>query len=164
LSGGSTRFIVGKIDRKTLYTTLRAEYFISPEFSLQLYGSPYASTGKFNNIYRVRNPYALRMENRYAPLQVISLTTDRKLFLDDNGDKKADYFISNPDFNFQEFRSNFVVRWEYKAGSTLYLVWSHQRSSYDNLYQENILKSFTGITGLSPQNLFMVKLSYWLSL
>ncbi len=164
LFGGSSRFIVGKIDRKTLYTTLRAEYFISPEFSLQLYGSPYASTGKFNNIYRVRNPYALRMENRYAPLQVISLTTDRKLFLDDNGDKKADYFISNPDFNFQEFRSNFVVRWEYKAGSTLYLVWSHQRSSYDNLYQENILKSFTGITGLSPQNLFMVKLSYWLSL
>jgi hypothetical protein len=162
--GGSTRFIVGKIDRKTLYTTLRAEYFITPEFSLQFYGSPYASTGKFREIYRVRNPYAHFTGNRYTALLPISTTTDGKLYLDDNGDKKADYYIWNPDFNFQELRSNFVLRWEYKAGSTLYLVWSHNRSSYDNRYQEKILESFSDISGLSPHNLFMLKLSYWLSL
>ncbi|HPT31627.1 MAG TPA: DUF5916 domain-containing protein, partial [Prolixibacteraceae bacterium] len=157
-------FLVGKIERNTLYTTLRAEYFITPEFSLQYYGSPYASTGKFKNIYKVRNPYAHLVENRYTPVKPVILTGDNKLYLDDNGDNKADYYISNPDFNFQEFRSNFVLRWEYKAGSTFYLVWSHNRSSYDNLYQDKITKSFSGITGLTPQNLFMLKLSYWLSL
>jgi hypothetical protein len=164
LFGGTNRYITGKIDRKTLYTTLRAEYFITPEFSLQFYGSPYASIGKFKELYRVNNPYAHRIENRYAPLGVITLTNERKLYLDDDSDNKADYFITNPDFNFREFRSNFVLRWEYKAGSTLYLVWSHNRSDYDNWYQEKILESFSGIAGLPSQNLFMVKLSYWLSL
>ncbi len=47
------QYFVGKINRKTLYSTLRAEYFITPELSLQYYGSPYASTGKFLDFRRV---------------------------------------------------------------------------------------------------------------
>jgi hypothetical protein len=160
---GMNRFIVGKIDRKTLYTTLRAEYFISPEFSLQYYGSPYASIGKFHKIYRVTDPYGHQPVNRYAELKTLTIN-EGKYFLDENGDGKSDYYIWNPDFNFQEFRSNFVLRWEYKAGSTAYLVWSHNRSSYENQYNADILESFGGIAGLTPQNLFMLKLSYWFSL
>ena len=160
---GMNRFIVGKMDRKTLYTTLRAEYFISPEFSLQYYGSPYASIGKFREIYRVTDPYAHRPVNRYSVLKTLTINDD-KFYLDENGDGKSDYYIKNPDFNFQEFRSNFVLRWEYKAGSTAYLVWSHNRSSYENQYNADILESFGGIAGLTPQNLFMLKLSYWFSL
>jgi hypothetical protein len=160
---GSKRYIVGKIDRKTLYTTLRVEYFISPEFSLQFYGSPYASIGKFREIYKVKDPYAHQPVNRYSTLKTISVN-EGKYYLDENGDGKSDYYIWNPDFNFQEFRSNFVLRWEYKAGSTLYLVWSHNRSSYENQYNADIIDSFSGITGLSPQNLFMLKFSYWFSL
>jgi hypothetical protein len=157
------RYIVGKIDRKILYTTLRIEYFISPELSLQYYGSPYASIGKFREIYRVADPYAHRPENRYASLKTVAMTDD-SYFLDENSDNKSDYTITTPDFNFQEFRSNFVLRWEYKAGSTMYLVWSHNRSSYDNWYESKILDSFSGISGLTPHNLFMLKISYWFSL
>jgi hypothetical protein len=159
----SRRYIVGKIDRKTLYTTLRVEYFISPEFSLQFYGSPYASIGKFREIYRVTDPYAHRPVNRYSLLKTLAVN-DGKYYLDENGDGKSDYYIWNPDFNFQEFRSNFVLRWEYKAGSTVYLVWSHNRSNYENQYNADILDSFGGISGLTPYNLFMLKLSYWFSL
>ena len=50
---GKREYIVGKIDRKTIYTTLRAEYFITPELSLQYYGSPYASTGKYLDYRKV---------------------------------------------------------------------------------------------------------------
>jgi hypothetical protein len=160
---GMNRFIVGKIDRKTLYTTLRAEYFISPEFSLQFYGSPYASIGKFRDIFRVTDPYAHQPVNRYSMLKTLTIS-DGRYYLDENSDSKSDYYIWNPDFNFQEFRSNFVLRWEYKAGSTAYLVWSHNRSSYENQYNNDILDSFAGIAGLSPHNVFMLKLSYWLSL
>jgi hypothetical protein len=157
------RYIVGKIDRKTLYTTIRAEYFISPEFSVQYYGSPYASIGKFREIYKVADSYAHSPVNRYDPLQILTVNNGN-IYLDENGDKKSDYYTGNPDFNFQEFRSNLVLRWEYKAGSTLYLVWSHNRSRYENQYNSKILDSFGGIEGLSPMNLFMVKLSYWISL
>ena len=47
---GEKRYMVGLLDRQTLYTTLRLEYFVTPELSLQYYGSPYASTGKYPNV------------------------------------------------------------------------------------------------------------------
>jgi hypothetical protein len=43
------------------------------------------------------------------------------------------YSIKNPDFKFQQLRSNFVVRWEYKTGSTLYFVWTHNRYQYQEI-------------------------------
>jgi hypothetical protein len=161
--GSNFRYIVGKIDRTTLYTTLRAEYFVTPELSIQYYGSPYASTGKYKAYFKVNNPYAHKPLNRYDNLNILAFG-DEKYYLDENNDGKADFNISNPDFNFQEFRSNFVLRWEYKAGSTLYLVWSHYRSAYENVYNDSILDSFGGIAKVKPDNVLMLKLSYWFSL
>ena len=69
----------------------------------------------------------------------------------------------NPDFNFQEFRSNFVARWEYKTGSTIYFVWTNNRSRYESNYEPSILKSFKGISKVTAQNAFMIKISYWFS-
>jgi hypothetical protein len=163
LVGSNVRYIIGKLDRTTLYTTLRAEYFISPELSLQFYGSPYASTGKYVGLYKVTDSYAHKPQNRYGNLKTVALING-KYYLDENNDGKSDFYIWNPDFNFQEFRSNFVFRWEYKAGSTMYLVWSHNRSAYESQYNSSILDSFGGITRIKPDNIFMLKFSYWFSL
>ena len=40
--------------------------------------------------------------------------------------------FGNPDFSFMQFRSNLVFRWEYKLGSTIYAVWSHDRTNWEN--------------------------------
>ncbi|MDD4145386.1 MAG: DUF5916 domain-containing protein, partial [Prolixibacteraceae bacterium] len=69
-----------------------------------------------------------------------------------------------PDFNFQEFRSNFVARWEYKTGSVIYLVWTNTRSHYENMYEPSVIDSFSGISKVSASNALMVKASYWFSL
>jgi hypothetical protein len=111
----------------------------------------------------VKESYAHNPELRYSMLNNAGVLSNR-FYLDENNDGKADFYISNPDFNFQEFRSNFVLRWEYRAGSTLYLVWSHDRSKYEDLYNASILDSFSGISGLKSENLFMVKFSYWFAL
>ena len=47
-------------------------------------------------------------------------------FVDENGDGVPDYSFANPDFNFVQFRSNLVLRWEYKPGSEFYVVWSEE--------------------------------------
>ncbi|MDO9614876.1 MAG: DUF5916 domain-containing protein, partial [Bacteroidota bacterium] len=72
--------------------------------------------------------------------------------------------IKNPDFNYHEFRSNMVGRWEFRPGSTLYLVWTNTRSEYSDQYNQSILKSFGNIWKVQSQNVFMVKFSYWFSL
>ncbi|GAI79602.1 unnamed protein product, partial [marine sediment metagenome] len=68
----------------------------------------------------------------------------------------------NPDFSFMQFRSNLVFRWEYKLGSTLYVVWSHNRSGWESVY--NPVRDITGdLFGIKGDHIFMVKLNFWFS-
>ncbi|MGE5499620.1 MAG: DUF5916 domain-containing protein, partial [Syntrophothermus sp.] len=73
------------------------------------------------------------------------------------------YSINNPDFNYQQFRSNLVVRWEYKAGSTLYLVWGQERTAFEQAGSFSFNKGLKNLSGLFPKNIFMIKFNYWFS-
>jgi hypothetical protein len=75
----------------------------------------------------------------------------------------ASYTFGNPDFSFMQFRSNLVFRWEYKLGSTLYVVWAHDRSGFESLY--NPVKDIMGdLFGIKGNNIFMIKLNFWFSM
>ena len=156
---GKTEYIVGRIDRQTLYTTLRAEYFITPELSLQYYGSPYASVGKYVDFRKVNQSKSSDLNKRYSLLSI-----KNNNLVNENDESLLDFTLENPDFNFQEFRSNFVLRWEYKTGSTFYFVWTNTSSNYDARYNPSIIESFKNISKVKAQNAFMLKLSYWFSL
>jgi hypothetical protein len=158
-ANGKTAYIVGKIARETLYTTLRVEYFITPELSLQYYGSPYASIGKYDSYRKVNQSKSKDLNERFSPLYYSG-----NLLVDENNFEILNFETDNPDFNFQEFRSNFVLRWEYKTGSAFYFVWTNTSSSYENKYNSSITRSFKNISNVKAQNAFMVKFSYWFSL
>ena len=70
----------------------------------------------------------------------------------------------NPDFSFNEFRSNLVARWEYRPGSTLYLVWEHTMSNRDKQYRAGWGNNLDHMFGLPATNVFMVKMNYYFSL
>lgn len=152
-------YVVGKIDRETLYTTLRIEYFITPELSLQYYGSPYASIGKYDSYRKVNISKSKDLSERYSPL-----TISGDNLIDEKGNGYLDFTTENPDFNFQEFRSNFVLRWEYKTGSAFYFVWTNTSSNYESVYNPSVIKSLKSLSNLEAQNAFMIKFSYWFSL
>ena len=153
-------YLVGLLDRQTFSTTLRAEFFITPELSLQYYGSPYVSTGEFLDYRRVDDAKAQNLDERFEVLNRL----DNGFLVDGNGNIYHDFNNYDFNFNFQEFRSNFVARWEYKTGSTIYFVWTHNRTGYEDVYEPSLLESLKGIGKLSAQNAFMIKLSYWFSL
>ena len=146
-NGDQNEYIVGKIDQKTLYMTVRLEYYVSPELSFQYYGSPYASIGKYDDFRRVTNASSRDLNQRYAPVTVVNEVANN-YSMDNNGDHFPDFQMRKPDFNFQEFRSNLVGRWEFSPGSTLYLVWTNTRSLYENNYNSSIGNSFGGISDL----------------
>ncbi len=152
-------YVVGKIDRNTLYTTFRAEYFITPELSFQYYGSPYASTGKFIDYRKVEDSKSRDLNKRYSFL----IVEDGKLY-DDRHNLYYDFDDGSFDFNYQEFQSNFVARWEYKTGSTIYFVWTNSRWRYEEVHNPSIINSFKDIMKVKAQNAFMIKVSYWFSL
>jgi hypothetical protein len=156
-----TKYLVGTIDRKTISSTLRFEYYFSPEISLQYYGNPYASIGKYANFREVADASNKDLNLRYNALNHIP-RKDNYYSLQKDG--VTTYTIKNPDFNFQELNSNLVGRWEFRPGSTLYLVWTNSRSAYSDQLNQSIWKSFGNIWNVNSQNVFMIKFSYWVSL
>ncbi len=156
-------YIVGTIDRKTISTTIRAELFVTPELSFQYYGNPYASVGKYNNFRKVADSKSPEITNRFSPL-IIETVNGERMLVDENLNLIRNLSRDNPDFNFQEFRSNFVFRWEYQTGSTFYFVWTNNRFRQENFYQPSLFESFKGINKVKAENAFMLKLIFWFSI
>ena len=73
------------------------------------------------------------------------------------------YAFGNPDFEFRQFRSNLVARWEYRPGSLLYVVWSQDRTD-EELFGKSLTSSLDQLRMAPAANVFLVKLSYWFGL
>jgi hypothetical protein len=153
-------YVVGNIDRRTASLTIRGELFLTPELSLQYYGSPYYSVGAYDQFKRVSQSHSKDISERFDDLDVVyDEQTNQYSFTYDSKIRR----FQNPDFSFMQFRSNLVFRWEYKLGSTLYLVWAHDRSEMDSTY--NPIRDIAGdLFGIRGNNVFMLKLNFWFSL
>lgn len=152
-------YLVGSMDRQTVSLTFRAEWFFTPEMSLQYYGSPYYSVGDYDQFKRVDRATSHDLDKRLDALEVAYDPNENSYSFEFGGDPLS---FGNPDFSFMQFRSNLVFRWEYNLGSTLYLVWAHDRSGWEDLF--NPIGDITGdLFGLEGNHMFMFKLNFWFS-
>ncbi|MEP6573334.1 MAG: DUF5916 domain-containing protein [Gemmatimonadota bacterium] len=143
---GLAHFTFAHLEQKTLSLTWRLGYTFTPQMSLQVYASPFIAKGTYSNVREVAQARAASYAARYQPYADSSVAT-------------------NPGgFNVQQFRSNVVFRWEYRAGSTLFLVWSQGRQ-VSTPFEGN--RSFGGNIGdlfsQRANDTFLVKISYWLA-
>jgi hypothetical protein len=119
------RTIVGEVKQKTIRFTGRISYNITPDLTLQYYGQPYITRPLYDHFAFVSEPLAKRYTDRFQTYKATAVSlNDNEYLVDENNDGVADYRFEKPDFNFVQLRSNLIVRWEYKPGSELYLVWA----------------------------------------
>ncbi len=157
------RYILGTIDQTTMGVTLRLDLNITPEFSIQYYGSPFISKGIYSEFKYVTDAVADEYNDRFELYNNVVLSDGNYLF-DENGDMVADYTVANPDFNFHQFRSNFVAKWEYRLGSSIYFVWSSERTGTSASSQASLKESYKELRSIFPNNIFLIKFNYWFSL
>ncbi|WP_165749946.1 DUF5916 domain-containing protein [Cellulophaga sp. Z1A5H] len=159
---GSTKYINGTVRQETLSMSLRLNYTINPNLSIQYWGQPFISNGVYSNFKQIADPLAKNFEDRitsYTPNQVSF--TDSSYSIDEDMDGSPDYSFDNPDFSFTQFRSNLVVRWEYKPGSEIFLVWSQDLSSSGNPNDGLFATLDKNLFGnLQPKNIFLLKATY----
>ena len=156
-----TKYILAHLNQKTLGATFRIDYNISPEISIQYYGSPFASVGKYSRLKEVTNPRADAYTDRFKLLN--TQFSGNTYQVPASNDTPA-YSVDNPDFTFNQFRSNLVFRWEYRPGSQLYFVWGNERTGWKNESSSSVGKAINQLKDVSPNNIFLIKLSYWFSL
>lgn len=162
---GSSRYILGEIHQKTAALVTRSSVVMSPALSFDLYLQPFISGGTYRAIKEVVAPRANDFNQRFSVFGANRISFDpatNRYSIDLQPDGKIDFTMANPNFNVRQFRSNAVVRWEYRPGSTLFVVWSQSRD--DELLNNgfNINRDALRLFGIAPKNIFLVKLSYWL--
>ncbi len=161
--GDEPRYIMAALGQKTVGLTVRLNWSLTPELSIQYYGMPYISAGTYSKFKRITDSRAATLEGRFhlfGPGEISSDPVEGVYNIDENGDGLADYSFPNPNFNFFQFRSNLVIRWEYLPGSVLYLVWSQDRTGFDHTGQFAFGDGFRDLFDVHPGNVFLVKFSY----
>jgi hypothetical protein len=158
-AAGERRYVVGHLDQKTLWSQLRLQTNFTPTLSLTYFAGPYASVGRFNAFRLVTNPRADRNASRYAEL--VTSRTGGGVVTQYAGQP---FRIDEPDFDWRELNSNFVLKWEFRPGSTLYCVWSQHRGDSRGLGDFSYGDEFRQMLQAHPDNTFLVKASYWFSI
>jgi hypothetical protein len=140
----TTHYTFARLDQKTVSMTARLNYTVTPTLSLQFYGQPFVSAGNYSDWRELNVARSPNYDARYK-----SFTQQGNL----------------EGFNFKQFRSNSVVRWEYRPGSTLFLVWQQGRTEdTSDPGSFEFRRDYRTLFGAHPQNTFLIKGSYWLSL
>ena len=143
-TAGVTHYTFARLDQHVASLTTRLDITATRTLSLQLYASPFVATGSYSNLRELDDPSAPRYAARY---------------------KAYGSGAALSGFNFKEFRSNTVVRWEYRPGSTLFFVWSQGRQQ-DGLNPGSFeaRRDLRDLFRARPDNTLLIKASYWFAL
>jgi len=159
------RYVFADIDQTEMSVPTRVDWVFSPRMSLQLYAQPLLSVGDYWGFKELARPRVFEY-SRYG-IDVATLDWNPRSGIytaDPDGSGPASPFsFANPDFNFRSIRLNTVFRWEWRLGSTLYVVWTQRREDYaDNgvFSPGNDLRS---LVRAPSDNTLMVKVAYWFS-
>ncbi len=155
------QYIMARIKQQTYNVTLRFNYNFTPDLSIQYYGSPFISIASYTDFKRANNAHAQKLEDRFHAFTESEITYDKVSGNYNIVEGANKYSFAKPDFSFREFRSNLVFRWEYRAGSTLYIVWENNLRSNDSFYYSSFQHNVNDLFGVNPTNVFMVKLNFW---
>lgn len=156
---GQTNYLMGRIKQHTFSTSFRVNYIISPFMNVQLWAQPFVARGEYDAFNIAANTLSANLDERTKYIKSSFDPNSDQYLVDEDVDGQTDYRFNNPNFNFGQFRSNLVFRWEFRPGSNLFLVWTQDRTG--SLNEPMLSESLTrGIPELEGSHVFLMKFSY----
>ncbi len=155
-----TRYIFGRINQKLIASEIRINWIFTPRLSLQAYLQPFIAVGKYDRFKQLNRPRS------YDYL----IFGEEGSSIEDNGDfYKVDpdgtgpapsFIIFKPDFNYKSMRGTFVLRWEYRPGSLIYLVWTQNRADFSHPGELALWRDLGDLFTAPGDNIFLIKFTY----
>lgn len=161
------RYVLSDIDQRQLSLDTRINLTFSPTMTLEVYAQPFIASGHYSRFKEFDRPRREEFSVYGEDRGTITPQTDAKgnvvsYDIDPDGTGPANTFnIDNPDFNFRSLRGSAVFRWEYRPGSTLYFVWTQQRSDQDPVGNFDFGRDRSALFDAHPENIFLLKASWW---
>ena len=156
------RYVFGAIDQTELVMDTRVNVILSPKMTIQAYIQPLLSVGRYAGFKEPVQPRTYDFLEYGKNGGAITFDPDAGAYLVQPG-VGSPFVIPNPDFNFTSLRVNAVYRWEFKPGSTLYVVWTQQREDETTDGRFAFNPDISRMLRAPGDNVFMVKMSYWFS-
>jgi hypothetical protein len=155
------RYVFSDLDQTVLSLDTRVSWTFTPRLSLQLYLQPFLAKGDYSGFKEMHEPRKWDWDV-YGEERGTLTEQDGGLEVDPDGAGPAGSFtLANPDFNVRSLRGNAVLRWEYRPGSTVYLVWQQRRFGTAAYGESGLLEDARDIWSIPPENVFALKVSYW---
>jgi hypothetical protein len=170
------RYFFGDLERKTVELQLRADYTFTPTLSLQLYLQPLLSSGDYVAYKQLAGAGSFDFqrfaEGRATTVDGTTVCVLGSICRDASGTQHVDldangipdHSFADRDFNVRSLRGNAVLRWEYRPGSTIFLVWQRQQEGSVNVGSFDFGRDVDALWAAPADNRFIVKVNYWLGL
>ena len=153
------RYVFAGADQANVSAEIRADWTFTPDLTLQLFARPFIASGTFGGYSQLGAPGQTRFE--VFGEDVGTAETEEGATTIDPGDG-SDPFTLAPGFTVRSMQGNAVLRWQYRPGSTLFLVWQQQRDGFDPAGDLRFRRDARALFTDELTNVFLVKLSFWL--
>ena len=163
-----TRYVFAALDQRTLGLDTRVSVTFTPTMTLELYVQPFFAAGRYFDFKEYAKPRTTSMLVYGRDVGTIDTTRDEHGMVSaysidpDGAGPAAPFTISNPNFSQQSLRGNAVFRWEYRPGSVLYVAWTQSRAADAPFGDLDLARDRSALFAARPDNIFLVKASWWL--
>jgi hypothetical protein len=164
LAGGrpvtyDNRYVFAFIDRSTMSMEYRLTLTLKPDVNLDVYAEPFAASGHYYDYGELLEPGSRERLKYGTDGTILATNPDGSQVVSAGG---SSFTLRNRDFNTLSFRSNVVLRWEWRTGSTLYVVWQQDRAGTEVLgTRVGVSDAFRSMTAPGA-NIFLIKTSFWI--
>ncbi|HKI44060.1 MAG TPA: DUF5916 domain-containing protein [Balneolales bacterium] len=155
------RYVFAELNQHTVSSSIRINWTFTPKLSLQMYMQPLISAGSYTNFKELSRPksYDFLIYGRDGS----TFNPQTHMADPDGPGPAASIDVGNPNFNYRSLRGDAILRWEFHPGSTLYFVWTQSRSSTLQTGRFGFTHSINHLFDSHPNNIFLVKFSYWMN-
>ena len=154
------RYVFALLREKVLSAEIRLNWIFSPKISLQAFLQPLIAVGKYSRVQGAGQAGDLFVQP-LRPQRFDDRVSGRQYAVDpDGGGPAPEFAFANPDFNVKSLRGTVVFRWEYRPGSTFYLVWTQNRQDFANPGDFDLGRDLGDLISAKGDNIFMIKATY----
>ena len=158
------RYVFGTIDQTQLTLQTRVNWVLNPKASLQVFMQPLVASGRYDDFKELAAPrtYTFRSYGTAGSALTYDPAGRSYRVSPDLSGTSSPFLFDNPDFNFKSLRLNAIFRWEFRPGSTLYVVWTEQREDDTHPGEFSARRDLSRLFSADSDDVFLLKMTYWI--
>jgi hypothetical protein len=158
------RYVFADLVQNSIAMNTRFNVTFSPNLTLELFLQPLIASGDFSNYKEYAAPRGLRRLVYGVDAGTVTPVAAGDSIDPDGAGPAGGFVIPPRDFTFRSLRGNAVLRWEYRPGSTLFLVWTRSGESSLGRGRIDFGDDASALFRGPSQNIFLIKINYWLGI